>query len=181
MSVSNDSVVQWLAAELAAAKADRNGMGLTAEDWIERAQAADDGRGEELPCQECGARNPLWWTSSGTWNLAVGGDPVREAGGILCPTCFHRKWLALTSTPAAGMSAEDIVDRWRAQGFKAGEAWAQSFQTLPERSVIIAEADRRYPDSETHYLANYNLSEGFIDGVLRYFNGVSHSKGAQDA
>ena len=55
-----------------------------------------DGTGEELPCQECGARNPVWWAAHSYWNLAVGGDPSREAGGILCPSCFHGKWLTAT-------------------------------------------------------------------------------------
>lgn len=74
--------------------------------------SADDGRSEELPCQECGARNPVWWSVSGAWNLAVGGDPSREAGGMLCPTCFHRRWLIATGTREdaevrAGVVAEE--------------------------------------------------------------------------
>lgn len=50
---------------------------------------------EELKCR-CGRRNPVWWASHPAWNLAVGGDAAREAGGILCPTCFHSRWLVRT-------------------------------------------------------------------------------------
>ena len=39
-------------------------------------------------CQECGRANPVWWAEDEVWNLVMGGDAQREAGGILCPTCF---------------------------------------------------------------------------------------------
>lgn len=39
-------------------------------------------------CQRCGKPNPTWFAPSRLWNAVVGGDPDREAGGVLCPTCF---------------------------------------------------------------------------------------------
>lgn len=59
---------------------------------IPRPWRPEDG---DTRCQQCGRRNPIWWADTATWNLIVGGDASREAGGILCPTCFHSKWLAL--------------------------------------------------------------------------------------
>lgn len=71
---------------------------------------ADDGRDEEMSCSECGSRNPVWWAVNGAWNLAVGGDASREAGGMLCPTCFHRRWLTATGSvvpePSGGLCLE---------------------------------------------------------------------------
>ncbi|WEK60522.1 MAG: hypothetical protein P0Y60_14570 [Candidatus Microbacterium colombiense] len=64
--------------------------------------SADDGLAEEMRCQGCGARNPVWWAANGAWNIAVGGDASREAGGMLCPTCFHRLWLAATGAEPQG-------------------------------------------------------------------------------
>lgn len=64
--------------------------------------SGDDGLAEEMRCQGCGARNPVWWAANGAWNLAVGGDASREAGGMLCPTCFHQRWLAATGSEPQG-------------------------------------------------------------------------------
>lgn len=36
----------------------------------------------------CGHPNPIWFTDSRLWNEVMGGDPDREVGGILCPSCF---------------------------------------------------------------------------------------------
>lgn len=64
---------------------------------IDKADA--DARAEEMPCQRCGRRNPVWWTGNAAWNLAVSGHAHREGGGIMCPSCFHRLWLASTAEP----------------------------------------------------------------------------------
>jgi hypothetical protein len=64
-----------------------------------------DARAEEMPCQECGRRNPVWFASSPSWNLAVGGDAGREAGGMLCPSCFHSLWLAATGPGESHMAS----------------------------------------------------------------------------
>ncbi len=58
--------------------------------------ADEDARLEELPCKQCGKRNPVWFAGITAWNLAVGGDAKKVANGILCPTCFHDKWLEAT-------------------------------------------------------------------------------------
>ena len=39
----------------------------------------------------CGHPNPVWYVDSPFWNDVVGGDPNREAGGVLCPSCFAQK------------------------------------------------------------------------------------------
>ncbi len=44
-------------------------------------------------CQSCWCANPVWWTVSEVWNETMGGDPEREAQGILCPNCFIAKAL----------------------------------------------------------------------------------------
>lgn len=36
----------------------------------------------------CGHPNPVWFCDSRLWNEVMGGDPDREATGILCPSCF---------------------------------------------------------------------------------------------
>lgn len=39
-------------------------------------------------CQRCDRTYGVWWADHHVWNEAVGGDPQREAGGLLCPSCF---------------------------------------------------------------------------------------------
>lgn len=39
-------------------------------------------------CQRCGGANPVWRTNNALWNEVIGGNPEREAPGIVCPTCF---------------------------------------------------------------------------------------------
>jgi hypothetical protein len=34
-------------------------------------------------CQECGSKNPVWFTDNATWNKVMG-----NGYGILCPNCF---------------------------------------------------------------------------------------------
>lgn len=43
-------------------------------------------------CQECGSRNPVWWANNDDWNRLLPDD------GVLCPSCYHAKWLAHEST-----------------------------------------------------------------------------------
>jgi hypothetical protein len=59
-------------------------------------------------CQQCGNPNPVWRAPHRVWNAVVGGDPDREAGGVLCPTCF----LALPAL-AALLDAQAAVSRVR--------------------------------------------------------------------
>lgn len=72
---------------LAAGSISEPGAGLTPD---------EDARLEEQKCP-CGRRNPVWHASNPAWNLGMGGVAEREAGGILCPTCFHTRWLVRTS------------------------------------------------------------------------------------
>lgn len=53
-------------------------------------------------CQECDREYGIWWADHAVWNEAVGGDPHREAGGLLCPSCF------IARATAAG-----IASRWK--------------------------------------------------------------------
>jgi hypothetical protein len=39
-------------------------------------------------CQWCGGWNPTWYVDSHVWNAVMGSGPLREAPGVLCPTCF---------------------------------------------------------------------------------------------
>lgn len=49
----------------------------------------DEAAALELPCQECGGRNPAWFADHTLWNLVMGGPEAKDdPGGILCPTCF---------------------------------------------------------------------------------------------
>ena len=38
-------------------------------------------------CQVCGRRNPVWWANNEDWNALMPDD------GILCPSCYHSRWL----------------------------------------------------------------------------------------
>jgi len=48
------------------------------------------------PCQDCGGPNVVWWADNSTWNFIMGGPGRRDdPGGIVCPTCFGRRWAAV--------------------------------------------------------------------------------------
>lgn len=52
-------------------------------------QAADETRGGDGPCEDCGLRYPPWSAPNEVWNLVMGGpDATDDPGGLLCPTCF---------------------------------------------------------------------------------------------
>lgn len=65
------------------------------DDWRQDGPAPEDPTAREwLPedgdtrCQECGRRNPVWWAADGDWSRLMPND------GVLCPTCYHARWLA---------------------------------------------------------------------------------------
>jgi hypothetical protein len=66
------------------------------------------------PCQDCSARNVLWFTTNATWNTVMGPD----GAGLLCPSCFairaHAAGLDCTwrLVPETG---QDNQDYWLAR------------------------------------------------------------------
>lgn len=69
----------------------------------------------------------------------------------------------------AEAGAEALVNAQRARGESAGREWAKEQPATVDRLGIIAEADRRYPDTMADFIASYNLSGGFIDGAQSVF------------
>lgn len=52
-------------------------------------QAADETRGGDGPCEDCGKPYPPWSAPNEVWNVVLGGpDANDDPGGMLCPTCF---------------------------------------------------------------------------------------------
>lgn len=59
-------------------------------------------------CQQCGQPNPIWWADNAQWNATVGGpDATDDPGGVLCPTCYHAKWLGREVRPVV-TPADDV-------------------------------------------------------------------------
>lgn len=59
-------------------------------------------------CQQCGQPNPIWWADNAQWNATVGGpDATDDPGGVLCPTCYHAKWLGREVAPTTP-PADDV-------------------------------------------------------------------------
>ena len=51
--------------------------------------AADETRGGDGPCQDCGQPYPPWSAPNEVWNRIMGGPEADDdPGGMLCPTCF---------------------------------------------------------------------------------------------
>lgn len=65
--------------------------------------------------------------------------------------------------------AEALVDAQRARGYRAGVSWAEEQPVPVSRPDIIREADRRWPDTMSDFIASFNLSGGFIDGAEATF------------
>lgn len=42
-------------------------------------------------CDSCDGLNFAWYADSRLWNEVIGGDPDREAAGLLCPACFAER------------------------------------------------------------------------------------------
>jgi DNA-directed RNA polymerase subunit RPC12/RpoP len=79
VSFQSGDLIPRLTATVRAAGFRRQGPITDARPW-----RPEDG---DTRCQACGKRNPVWWANNDDWNALMPDD------GILCPSCYHSRWL----------------------------------------------------------------------------------------
>ena len=89
----------------------------------QRAWRPEDG---DSRCQQCGRPNPIWFAPDRLWNHVVGGDPGREAQGVLCPSCFAAKADELLAVLGGTQPDGEVGERHVPHRGSDVEAWLKA-------------------------------------------------------